>query len=244
MDQSLIEQVVARVVQKVNESKGASAGECAVCSADTGAGKPGLLILTQEHGEHCHQMLESARLRERYATCCALAADYQCDLSGVDTVILYEFTIDAMSKIASGICDTPYLQLISQALLTGKHIYVPKEEVKLYDYASTAPAVYYAMLEEKLRVLTASGLVVCPKADLEDMILGGTPAPQPSCCVPAAKPASTGAAKSIDKRAITEQDLFVLKKDGVNCVRIRENAILTDLAKDFVKTNGMTLLRG
>ena len=44
--------------------------------------------------------------------------------------------------------------------------------------------------------------------------------------------------------AITEQDLFVLKKDGVNCVRIRENAILTDLAKDFVKTNGMTLLRG
>ena len=115
MDQSLIEQVVARVVQKVNESKGASAGECAVCSTDTGAGNPGLLILTQEHGEHCHQLLESARLRERYATCCALTADYQCDLSGVDTVILYEFTIDAMSKIASGICDTPYSRRIPMA---------------------------------------------------------------------------------------------------------------------------------
>lgn len=244
MDQSLIEQVVARVIQKVSESRSAQSAECPSCGVS--AGKPGLLILTQEHGEHCHQMLESQRLGERFAACCALQADYECDLACVDTVIVYDFTVDAMAKIASGICDTPYLQILSQALLTGKHIYVPKEEVELFDYASTAPAVYYAMLEEKLRVLTASGLVVCPKAELEDVILGAAPAPAPApaCCAPAAKPVGTGASRSLEKRAITEQDLFVLKKDGVDCVRVKANAILTDLAKDFVKTNGMTILRG
>ena len=249
MEQSLIEQVVARVIQKVQENEGAPAGECPQCCADNSTGKPGLLILTQDHGEHGHQMLESARLKERFATSCALMADYNCDLTGIDTVIIYQFTIDAMSKLASGICDTPYLQLLSQALLTGKHIYVPKEEVELFDYVSTAPAVYYAMLEEKLRVLTASGLVVCPKADMEDVILGSAPAPKPACCTAAAapaggKPAPAGKEQRLEKRAITEQDLFVLKKDGVDCVRVKANAILTDLAKEFVKTNSMTILRG
>ncbi len=252
MEQSLIDQVVARVIQKVKEAQ-SSETSCPQCACNDDSGKPGLLILTQEHGEHCHQMLESAKLGERYATKCALLAEYECSLEGVEAVILYEFTNDALSKLASGVCDTPYTELASKAILMGKRVYIPKEEVELFDYASTAPAVYYAMLEEKLRVLTASGVVICPKAELEDAVLQKSPAPncsEPCCAAPETKPeaktetAPSGREQAITKRAITEQDLFALKKENITRVRICENAILTDLAKEFVSRNGMTILRG
>ena len=105
MEQSLIDQVVARVIQKVKEAQ-SSETSCPQCACND-SGKPGLLILTQEHGEHCHQMLESAKLGEHYATKCALLAEYECSLEGVEAVILYELTNDALSKLASGVCDTP-----------------------------------------------------------------------------------------------------------------------------------------
>lgn len=247
MEQSLIDQVVARVVQKIRETETGDVPACCACADD---GKPGLLILTQEHGEHCHQMLESAALREQYATKCALASDNQCTLEGVEVVILYQLTNEALAKLSSGICDTPYTDLAARALLLGKRIYVPKEEVELYDYASTAPAVYYAMLEEKLRILTASGVIICPEAELENAILQKAPVPKPEqpCC--GEKPAQSSAAPAeaaahtLTKRAITEQDLFALKKENITRVHISENAILTDLAKEFLTRNGMTVLRG
>ena len=251
MEQSLIDQIVARVSQKIRETEtGDYAKDCAQNCACADNGKPGLLILTQEHGEHCHQMLESTALREHYATKCALTEDYQCSLEGVEVVVLYQLTNEALAKLASGICDTPYTDLASKALLLGKRIYVPKEEVELYDYVSTAPAVYYAMLEEKLRILTASGVVICPKAELEDVILNKAPVPKPEqpCCEekPAqqASAASSETVHTLTKRAITEQDLFNLKKENVTCVHIGENSILTDLAKEFLSRNGMSVIRG
>jgi len=246
MEQALIDQVVARVVQKVRE---AETGDYPQSCAPADDVKPGLLILTQEHGGHCHQMLESAALSERYAIKCAKAADYQCSLEGVETVILYQLTIEALAKLSSGICDTPYTDLASKALLLGKRIYVPKEEVELYDYASTAPAVYYAMLEEKLQILMASGVIICPKAELENVILQKESITKPNQPCRDVKLDQNSAASSeaehiLAKRAITEKDLFAMKKEHITCVRIGEKAILTDLAKEFVSRNGMTVLRG
>ncbi len=45
------------------------------------------------------------------------------------------------------------------------------EQVELFRYADTAPKPYYAMLEEKLALLTASGLVITKMDDLEKCIL-------------------------------------------------------------------------
>lgn len=239
MEQSLIDQVVARVIQKVRDAQTAASPQ----------GKPGLLILAQEHGERCHEMMASAALQERYATKCALEESNQCSLESVEAVVLYQLTNEALAKLSSGICDTPYTDLAARALLLGKQIYVPQEEVELYRYASTAPAVYYAMLEEKLRILTASGVVVCPQAELENVILQKAPAPQAELSCRNAKTAGNSAAPSgaehtLNKRAVTEQDLFALKKENITRVRISANAILTDLAKEFAGRNSMTILRG
>ena len=51
----LVEEIVARVAAKIE-------AESAPVAVPVDSGKPKLLILTQEHGTLCHQMLESPRL--------------------------------------------------------------------------------------------------------------------------------------------------------------------------------------
>jgi Flavoprotein. len=248
MDQTLIDQIMTRVAQKLAEAEAAQTCTEAPHSAADGSGKPQLLILTQEHGVCCHQMLESARLGEHFSTVCGLTEGYQCDPAAFDTVILYGLTNEALAKIASGVCDTPYTKLASRALLLGKRIFVPREEVELYQYASTAPAVYYSMMEEKLKILIASGVTICPGDELESTILGSAPVNAgQSCCEcpekPAAKPAAPAKEQKLTKRVITERDIINLKENGVARALIGEKTILTDLARDLAKTRGIEIVR-
>lgn len=237
---ALIDQITTRVLEKVAEVENAP-------SACADEGKPCLLVLTAQHGEHCHQMLESQRLRERYATECALLQEYQCDMERYDAVILYGLTVEALTKIAGGVCDTPFTALAAKALLLGKRIYIPTEEVELYRYASTAPRPYYTMLEEKLKLLAASGVVICAQANLEDAILGAAPAPVPA---PVSAPAAPAAAscrenreRRLTKKVITERDLILAGDEKITRVVIGGKAIMTDLARDLAKVRGIEIVR-
>ncbi|NCB63732.1 MAG: hypothetical protein EOM52_08995 [Clostridia bacterium] len=236
---TLIDQILARVAEKVSEA------ECAPCGCGCGnADQPKLLILTHEHGEHCHQMLESEKLRERYATECALLQDYQVDMANYEAVILYGLSNDALGKIAAGVCDTPFTCLASQAILMGKRIFVPTEEVELYRYASTAPAAYYAMMEEKLKLLTASGVVICSKANLEGAVLSGAPAPVCGPCSPiSAAPKCAEKECRLSKKVITERDISAARESGASRLVVGGKAILTDLARDMAKTRGIEIVR-
>lgn len=241
MDQTLIDQIVTRVAEKLAQVEQKSCDE-------QNDGKPGLLILTQEHGSRCHQMLESSALRENYSTTCALTQDYRCDVADYDAVILYGLTNEALAKIVTGACDTPYTRLASRALLLGKRMFVPKEEVELYRYAATAPAVYYSMLEEKLKILTASGAVICPEDELENRILGSDAArtSQKECSAGRDAPKNTvrpAKELTISKKVVTERDIIALKEGNVTRIHVSEKAILTDLARDLAKSRGIEIVR-
>ena len=166
---AIVDEILRRVAEKISEAEGGSAdcGECGDCGD-----KPGLLILTQDHGTACHAMLESEALKAHYSTDCALMHHYEVDLNNFEAVILFNLTCDALCKLASGTCDSAYTRLASQAILSGKKVYVPTEEVELYQYKETAPAAYYHMMQQKLDLLVASGVVVCAQASLEQVILG------------------------------------------------------------------------
>lgn len=171
-------QILSRVMEKL-----AQAGESVTGADDlqnivqsivagTKEPLPGLLVLTQEHGEVCHELLENPRIKEKYATSCALLAENQVSLDGIEAVVLFNLTTDAMCKIASGITDTPYTKLAAQALLMGKKLYVPREEVELYRYPTGGLGSYQCMMQAKLTKLVAFGLKICPMAELEDVLLG------------------------------------------------------------------------
>lgn len=245
---AIVEEILRRVAEKISEAEGSRA-PC----ADSG-GKPGLLILTQDHGAVCHATLESEALKARYRTDCALMHHYDVELDDYEAVVLFNLSCDAMAALASGACDSAYTRLASKAILSGKKVYVPTEEVELYQYRETAPAAYYNMMQQKLDLLVASGVVICAQASLEQVILGSaSPVPAAAAPVRAAAPAEPAPAPAaacceeravrVNKRVLTEKDLIEANMSGVTEVHIGGKTIVTALAKDAAKDRGMTIVR-
>ena len=243
---AIVEEILRRVAEKISEAE----GSCAPC-ADSG-GKPGLLILTQDHGTVCHAALESEALKARYRTDCALMRHYDVELDDYEAVVLFNLSCDAMAALASGACDSAYTRLASKAILSGKKVYVPTEEVELYQYRETAPAAYYNMMQQKLDLLVASGVVICAQASLEQVILGSA-SPVPAAAAPVRAPAPAASAPAaacceeravrVNKRVLTEKDLIEANMSGVTEVHIGGKTIVTALAKDAAKDRGMTIVR-
>ena len=166
---AIVEEIIRRVAQKISEAEEGCAGSAAC------GGQPGLLVLTQDHGTNCHAVLESEALKARYRTDCALMHHYEVDLDDYEAVVLFDLSCAAMAALANGACDSAYTRLASKAILSGKTVYVPTEEVELYQYKETAPAAYYNMMQKNLDLLVASGVVLCSQASLEQVILGASP---------------------------------------------------------------------
>ena len=257
----LVEEIVARVSARL-----AAVEEPVICAPEC---KPKLLILTAEHNTTCHDMLDSKRLSAYYDMECALMSEYQCNIADYEAVILFDLTIEAMTRLAGGVCDTPFTALAQKAILLGKKIFVPQEAVELLGYAETIPKAYYEMLQSKLDLLKASGMMVCAAGSLEDVILTGeakpeepaapaapaapvvsapTPAttPAPVCCaapIPTPIPPTAGKEAEITKRIVTERDLAAACDREVSVVHVKERAIVTDLARDYAGTRGITICK-
>jgi len=256
MDQGFIDEVIARVVKKVREAEAEPAAEpAAVCETQTEAaapaadGRKGLLILTGQHGTHCHMMLESKKLAESFQTCCALTQEYQCDPADYDVVIAYNLTCEAMADVAGGSCGTPYTKLLQKAILLGKKVFIPTEEVELYEYAGKAPAVYYAMMQEKLRLLTDSGVTICPAAEIEERVSGtaeAAAAGQTACPCEQALACASGTADSrqtFTKRVLSERDVIEFNRKGCTCICVGTRTIVTDLAREHARDSGIKIER-
>ena len=250
---ALVSAIVSRVAEKMEQEN---------CE------KPKLLILTQEHGDVCHTMLESPRIGEHYRTECALMNDYQVQMEDYEGVLLFNLTNDALVRIATGVCGTPYTELVSKALLLGKTVWLPHEQVELFKYEATAAPMYYGMLRKRLTLLEQSGVVLCAQDELEDKVLAGCPAPaaspvQETCetcdaceackasepCAapePAAAPVAEPARKelTLGKRVITERDITEAATNGVTVIHVGARAILTDLAKEYAHNQKLEIIRG
>ena len=270
--QEMVEQILSRVMEKL-----AAAGETVTETelmqslASAAAPLPGLLVLTQEHGTDCHKLLESPRIQEKYRTGCALLNEGETTLDGIEAVVLFNLTTEAMCKLASGITDTSYTKLAAQALLMGKKLYVPREEVELYKYPVGGLGSYQCMLQAQLTKLVSFGLKICPLAELEDCILGensceAAPEQQKEeaggadTCgekvtaqetepeAPEAAPAPAEEPEpekeiTFSKKVITERDIIEANRDGVKVIRITERNILTALAKDAASARNIRLVR-
>ncbi|WP_444641510.1 hypothetical protein ACRQU7_14550 [Caproiciproducens sp. R1] len=207
--------------------------------------KPGLLILTQKHDHStgCHGMLESGRLTVRYRTECALKGEYGCSVDEFSAVVLFNLTNDMLVRIAGGTEDTPYSKAVVQAILKGKTVFAVEEEVELFDYKRTAPAVYYNMMLEKVNFLKESGVIFCPLSQLEDSVLCETtdaapaepPAVQP--CPRRKRPGGTG------REIVTARDLALLNNDSILVMRVAADSIISSEAWDYARVNGMQIIR-
>lgn len=238
---SLIDEVTRRVAAQMTDVEQGCA-----CGLDSGA-KPKLLVLTHAHGETCHALVDSERLNRDYQVDCALLRDWDCDLDDYKAVILFQLSCEALAKIAAGITDTDYTKLASKAILMGKKVFVPKEEVELFHYRETVPRTYYEMFLEKLNFLAASGVKFCPAAELEEAILSmpvenscASADGEKVCCSSAGHMVQQEAI--LDKRVITEKDVIEVCMNGATCLIVGPRAIVTDLARDYAKERRLAIL--
>ena len=223
MEQTLLNEIVARVAAKLAEAEGGEAASAAASRDD----REGLLLLSQEMNDTCRAMLKCEKLKARFRVDCASLQSEPAELDSYGVVVLTGLTNEALAKLALGLCDTPYTRL-------------------------AAPAAYYAMMKERLDLLLTSGVVVCSKHNLEGLLLGGAacesaPAEGPAAAEPSA-PAPMPAAREeklvhVTKRVLTERDIRDAAAEKVTCIHVPAKCILTALAKDCAKEHGIRLVQ-
>ena len=234
----LVDEIVRRVAEKLETADGPPHG--APVMPEKAAAKPKLLVLSQAQNPACHELLAHPRLTACYQLDCANTADYACAMQDYEAVILFDLTVDAMARLAGGVCDTPFVKLVQCAILQGKKIFVPDGAVELLALRKTVPSAYYQMLLEKLELLQRSGVAVCPADTLADTILSGEMQAASTAAAPGRAPARTVA---ISKRVITERDLAGVYDRDVAVIHIGQKSIVTDLAREYAAARGVSIVR-
>lgn len=256
----LIDEIIKRVKQKLAER--ALSFESAAKPACTEAApcadeRPRVLILAREHGETCHQMLESAELNKYFRMECAALTEGYC-VKNYEAVVAFGLSVEDLGKIANGIFDDDYRKTVGMALLYGKKVFMPEEKVSLLNLGNTAPTAFYRSLEEMLRTLKNSGLTLVPGAKLTQAVITGIPhnakfssAVFSGGYEPLVKPAAQAAkivpaqgdCVAYTKRVLTESAVRAAAKDGVAEMRLSENVIITDLARDYAAKFNVRLVK-
>jgi len=228
---ALIAEILARVTEQINQSG---------CEQ---APRSKLLILAEDRGEDCQKFLEDAKLTQRFDTTCALLNDYNVVMDDMDAVILFGLTTAMTARLVGGICDTKASAMAQKALLMGKKIYVPQEEVELFGFESTATPAYYSLLMNQLNQLKSAGVVICPMDEMADEIMGQPPSTnaKPSGC--AAHISCAMEAVVIDKHLVTERDMAACCTRNIGAIHVRKKAIITDLAKEYANGRQIQIIR-
>ena len=205
--------------------------EC-ICKDSEDKDKPVLVVLAEKHGEICHPTYENEELRACYAMKCALLDEDAC-VCNCEGVIAYTLSNESLGKIANGIFDTDYTRAFGKALLSGKKVFVPEEEIELFKYKETAPKAYYARLEQNLSFLKENGVVVVPNKDLVGAIMGSEPgkcAAETTCSV-----CTEEKVLVFTKKVLSERNLKSAKEEKYTKIAVSRKSIVTDLARDYAK---------
>lgn len=220
------------------------------CTADAPESqKPILIGLTQDSPlpPSRFTLLESERVKAKYRIKCAQKCNYDVDLASCEAVVLHDLTNESLAKIATGICDTPFTKLVSQALLMGKTIYLLQDQIELYNYRETAAKVYYKMFRAQLGMLEQSGLIITCPDKIENILVGE--ASDGATCTTECKTDSATAAQEesktvkLEKHLISERSVAEACQAGAKRIVIDAKAIVTDLAREYALNRNVELVR-
>ncbi|MBN7773811.1 hypothetical protein [Clostridium aminobutyricum] len=245
----LVEQIAVKVAERIAELEESLQIE-APSSVEL-CPKPKILILTEDHGTACHELLEKESLKHKFEIICALNEEYQCDSQQFDRIVLGSFSNTSLGKIAEGIGDTPFTQAVMKAILLGKQLIVPNEEMELFQYRETAPKLYYGRMMQKIEFLKNIGIQFCNADQLESILLGNEGVPEKKSCTgePAKEVAEvcenkSGGSVKFEKRIITERDIRTAYEQHATQICIAQKTIITDLAREYAEQRGISFTIG
>ena len=107
MEQTLLNEIVARVAAKLAEAEGGEAASAAASRDD----REGLLLLSQEMNDTCRAMLKCEKLKARFRVDCASLQSEPAELDSYGVVVLTGLTNEALAKLALGPVSYTHLTL-------------------------------------------------------------------------------------------------------------------------------------
>lgn len=225
---SLVDEIARRVIERIGGREiaaGSNTGNIGLTGQKAAA-----LVLSCRNAGRYRAQLGSLAVSHRYEIDYLCANERQVDISRYEAVVLLDLSLDALAEMACGTADRGYSLLAEKALLLGKRIIVPRQEVELFRFKDTAPERYYKMMLEKLNFLTDSGVVFCEADELEAQLLSQN-APKAACEL------------ELNRSLITEADVKSAATDGTVCLLVHKNALITALAADCAKQHAITIKR-
>ena len=188
--------------------------------------RPKILVMTRINHSCHHCFRGDEKIAENYAVQCSYDQLSEPDLTEISEIFVRNMDIESLAKLTSGIPDSPYLKVISRAILEGKKITIILDDLDLYKYRDTAPKAYLAMLKEKVEILKSWGI----RIEKEDAAVKRLSGGKEEC-----------EGYLIEKRVLTETDIKRAYNEGNSEILIKEKTIVTDMAKEYAERNAITI---
>ncbi|MDZ5253854.1 TIGR02536 family ethanolamine utilization protein [Clostridium sp. LIBA-8841] len=181
-----------------------------------------------------------------------------------DILLISKLCIKGLSNIAQGTCTTKSENFALEMLLKGKKVYILEEGIEYRKYKNTAPKVLYNKYIKFEEELLAYGIEVID--DLNKILIGNKEERLASCneikckinenvCLCEEKKQFEGE-KNLEtsivedkftinlsnKRLVSESDLRKPHISGVRTLIVSKKAIITPLAKDYIRINNLNVV--
>lgn len=154
---------------------------------------------------------------------------------GFDIIIVANLCLRGLSTLALGTNVSEEERFILTSLLRGKKIYVLESGLEYRKYKETAPKQLYdnyVNYEEQLKNYGVKLIASVSDLLMDFQLEQGVPFE-----VKNERNLTNEKSKSIEKKLITEKDLFQLREQGIVKIFTDKSSIITPLAKDFIKNH-------
>ncbi len=156
------------------------------------------------------------------------------ELADYSSIVITNLDNGSLSKLTKGEFESSYLALIGRAIMAGKKILLPFEEVEFKRYEKTMPTLLRGLLTQKLNVLKQWKVEMKPLNDIAtELTKVGRRSVMPDGFD----------ADVLHKKFITDKDVLSVIDAGVGEIRIAKTSIITDIAMERIKKHGLNLLR-
>jgi ethanolamine utilization protein len=187
---------------------------------------PKILLITRLDHCKCRTFLQGEEFKDK----CIIDvpepdADYSVD--DYDEIVIRDLDLESISKLTSGMFDSPYLKKIGDCILRGKKITVVQEDLDTFKYRESAPKAFLAMFDEKLATLKEWGFNISAKQQILDRLSKK-------------KVGNTGFV--LEKKVITEADVMKAYNAGYKIINTCSKAIFTDIAKEYVERHNIEVI--
>jgi len=157
-----------------------------------------------------------------------------------DHIVLATLPNSLLSALAIGLERGSEGCVIVESLLLGKTVYILEEGIAYRRYRQTANPAFYQVFADKEATLSSFGMKVVKLAQLTDAFTGNETtkdvyeSASTKSMICTNLPASKGV-HVITNRVVGEKDLRTCYEQGYRSIKMPERAVITPLARDFLR---------